>query len=416
MKLIDLRIERLDERLGNLAKLNVGPLINVLKQQSHINRRHGAETGPVGKKFVGYDIGSTSEIIDVGQLKDGLKSLRKAYRNNEGAAAFAVYIGDTPVMFGTFAAETLAGSSRTGRLAYDLTPFSDTIEKMDVARKAAMPSYQQYGFKPTEKTTYREREPSSWEQQKGKTTPDRYQGGMFSTADLSVVFDKIMEIAKSINQPITAKLVMSDKEAREKRSKRFSNREIDAGKNDLMTRLKRFKLSKKPSVDTIEEFVKYALANPGKTVQFAGATYNIASSNYEKIDANTLFRGQPFKVSYSCADPGNYDSLTMTYAFDPSTQMLTPIEATWYDKRDPANLYKRQHALLDGTVYAKTKLPKVDINKQEQVIPVLLKMMKDDRLHDLLLLIKALKKSGKDWKQLDIIENIALAEKGNKSA
>ena len=87
MKLTDIKTESakeiieetvLQENLGNLAKLNIGPLINVLKQPS--NGRSGS-AGPVDKKFQTYNIGSTSEIVDVGQLKDGLKSLRKAYKD-----------------------------------------------------------------------------------------------------------------------------------------------------------------------------------------------------------------------------------------------------------------------------------------------------------------------------------------------
>lgn len=414
MRLIDLRPEQLNEHLGNLSKLNVGPLINVLKQQPYSSRRSRAEVGPVGKKFSGYNIGSTSEIVDVGQLKDGLKSLRKAYRSNEGAEAFAVYIGHTPVMFGTFTGHELAGTSRVGRLAYDLTPFSEVIDKMDAERKAASSYFQPH--RSTTKTTYREKEPSRWDIERGKTTPDRYQGDMYSTGDLSVLFDKIMEIAKVAGEQVTAKLVMTDLQSMSKRNKRYSLKEIEAGKNDLMTRLKKYKLSKKPSVDTIEDFIKYALSNPGKIVQFAGRTYTIKSSSYDKLDPNALLTGTPFSVSYSCADPGSYDSLNVIFAFNPAKMMLMPVSATWYDKSDPANLHKRQEAVLDGEAYARSKMPKVDLNRKELVVPHLLKMMKDDRLHDLLMLIGALKKAGKDWPELDTIENSALLEKGKKEA
>jgi hypothetical protein len=409
MRLSDLQV--LNEDLGNLGKLNVGPLINVLKQSGGSSKRHGDFINPAGTKFAtgyGYDIGSTSEIIDVGPLKDGIKSLRRAYKSHDDdARAFAVYIGGTPVMFGTFTAYDLAGRSRSGRLAYDFSAFKeqwDQLQPKDAWRRKEP------------ETTYREKEPY-WNQYSSDpkpTQPDRYYGNMVSTEELIGLFDKIAAISKETNQPVTAKLVLSDKAAQAKRRQRYSVRDIESGRDDLMTRLRKYKLSKKPTVNTIEEFIKYAMDNPGKTVQFAGRSYVLKVSSYDKIDPAALLSGKPFDSVYNTADPNSYDSLRLTYMFDPREQTLKPIFAQWYDKSDPSKVSNRQEAVLDGKSYARMKL-KMDPSNKAKVIPQLLTMAKNTQWHDLELMVSALRKAGIDWPELDVIEKSLTAEKAKKS-
>jgi hypothetical protein len=412
MRLSDL--QQLNEDLGNLAKLNVGPMINVLKQSGGYGKR-GDFISPVGKKFTYHGIGSTSEIVDVGQLKDGIKSLRRAFKtHDDDARAFAVYIGGTPVMFGTYSSYELAGRSRAGRLAYDLAPFSDTVDQLDAASKAGQPDWRRPAV--TRKTTYREKEPY-WSKYSGEpkpTQPERYQGDMVSTDDLIQVFDTIMAISKAVNQPVTAKLVLSDKVAQEKRQKRYNNREIQDGANDLMTRLKKYKLSKKPTVNTIEEFIQYAMDNPGKTVQFAGRSYVLKAGGYDTITPADLLSGKSFAAKYSTADPNSYDSLDLTYRFDAREGTLKPVFAVWYDKSNPARPRDRQEAVLDGPGYARMKL-KIDPTNKARVIPALLTMAKNMQWHDLELLVLALRKAGTDWPELDIIEKSVATEKARKA-
>ena len=110
------------EDLGNLAQLDVGPLINVLKQSGGHNVGSGRSIGHVEKTFHrewDMPIGSNSPIVDIGNLKDGIKTLRKAFKTYETAVAFAVYIGGKAAMFGTSDSYTLAGGSRVSKLAYD---------------------------------------------------------------------------------------------------------------------------------------------------------------------------------------------------------------------------------------------------------------------------------------------------------
>ncbi len=411
MRLNDL--QQLNEDLGNLAKLNVGPLLNVLKQQNYSSSRYGSSISPVDRKFTFGNIGSTSEIVDVGQLKDGIKSLRRAFKTHEDdAVAFAIYIGGTPVMFGTYGAYELAGKSREGRLAYDLTPFSEVIDQIDAEKNAGKSSWQQSAT--TDRTSYREKEPSKWDRERGQTKTERYQGDMVSTDRLSGLFDTIMAIGKAANQPVTAKLVLSDKVAQEKRRKRYSIKEIEDGKNDLKTRLQKYKLSKKPTVDTIEEFIKYALDNPGKTVQFAGRSYVLKVSSYDKIEPTALLSGTPFSASYSTADPGSYDSLNLTYKFDPREGTLKPVFATWYDKSNPTRPYDRQEAVLDGPGYARMKL-KANPTDKAKVLPKLLTMAKNQQWQELGLIVSALRKAGINWDELGIIEKSLAAVKAEKA-
>jgi hypothetical protein len=237
---------------------------------------------------------------------------------------------------------------------------------------------------------------------------------MVSTGELSTVFDDIMVIAKETNQSVTAKLVMSDAEAAQKRKKRYSNRDIEAGVEDLKTRLTKFKLSKKPTAGTIEQFLDMAMKSPGKIVQFAGRSYKLKATSYDKLDPMELLSGKSFVTRYACTDPGAYDSLGLTYAFDPATSMLKPISAVWYDKTDPTNPQSRQEAVLDGAIYSKRELGVRDLDDKKAVITKLLGMAKDAQWQKVITIVGALKKAGKDWPELDIVEKSALAEKGKK--
>ena len=346
------------EKLGNLAQLGLGPLINILKQRVGSGRR-GEWTGEVGKKFVSQKIGSTSEILDLGPIKDGIKSIRKAYKLHDTADAFALYIGGKPVLFAIYSDYDLAGASRTGMLAYDLTAFKDTIDAMDTEALAGKSEYERkYGTtQATKVTTYREKERSPWDIERGRKGPEKYQGDVVQTRDLAAKIDLIMNIAKRIGQPVTAKLVLRDVAAQEKRQKRyFTQQEINHAVKSLSARLAIYKNQKQPTADTIEDFIAMSVNNQAKKVQFAGSTYVLKAEAYDKVNPTDLLSGKPFKISYRTADPGSYDSLDLTYAYDPKTNQLKPIYANWYDRRDPANRYNRQEAVLDPVGYLKMKL------------------------------------------------------------
>lgn len=400
------------ENLGNLSQLNLGSLVNVLKQSGGSNNRRGAWTGPIGNKFTSQTIGSTSEILDIGVIKDGIKTIRKAYRANDTASAFALYIGGHAVLFAVFDDYAIAGSSRTGRLAYDLTKFQDVISQMDDEERSSKPEWQQRSFQTTKTTSYREKERSDWEKQRyGKTTPERFQGDSTSTGNLATVIDMVMTVGKRAGQPVTGKLVLRDQAAQKLRSDRyFTKQDITAGYKDLRTRLAFYKNSKRPTVNSIQDFVKASIEKQGKQVRFAGITYILKSSSYDKIDPSALLSGKSFDVSYSSSDPGIYDSVKITYAFDKSNNMLLPVFATWYDKTDAANPHNRQEAVLDPVMHVKMKLGVANLDDKTNVLKKLIEVIKAHKYKEVLAYVEGLKKLGKDWPELDTIQKSAQIE------
>lgn len=404
------------EKLGTLAQLGVGPLINVLKQSTSSGRR-GEWTGAVGKKFVGQEIGSTSEVVDVGVIKDGLKGIRKAMKTNEGSRAFALYIGGKPVLFGVYDADTLAGASRVGKLAYDLSAFKDAIAAIDAEKVAGKSEWERQRTQPTKLTTYREKERSSWEPGGTVIKQEKFQGDAVTTRGLVEVVDLIMEIAKRVGQPVTGKVVMSDVSAMKKRQTRyFTRQEIAHAVKDLRTRLATYKNTKQPTVDTIEDFISMSVNKQAKKVQFAGSTYATSAETYDKVNPVDLLSGKPFKVSYRTADPGAYDSLDLTYAYDPKSNMLKPIYATWYDKRDAANRYQRQEAVLDSAGYLKMKLTVSDLDDKDIVLKKTLELFKAKRYRDALDIASSLQQLGKDWPELNAIQKSAKIEYDREKA
>ena len=389
----------LNEDLGNLAQLGVGKLINVLKQPSSSGRR-GSHISDVGRKFYGHEIGSTSEIKDVGVLKKGMTSLRKAFKNNEGAAAFAVYIGGHPVMFGVTDAHNLGGSSRDNKVAYDLTRYQETIDRF----------YKGQYTKPSAATA-RTKEPYYRDEK-----PRQYAGDLIDTGRLSSMLDLIQTISTETNQPVTAKLVMTDTDAMQKRrGRQLTKNEIAYGTKDLKTRLAIYKNSKKPTVNTIQEFIAMSLRKPGSKVRFAGTTYNLTATNYDKIDPIGLLKGATFNTSYSSADPGVYDSLTLTYKYDTETNQLLPISASWSDRRDQDNRYHRQEAVLDPRLYVIDALKTRNFEKNV-IIPKLLELFKSNHYDRVESLMQALEQMGMDWLEFATIRKSIAAENAAKKS
>lgn len=393
MKITDM----LNEDLGNLAQLKVGKMIDILKQPSH-TRRGSSHISGVGTKFYNSPISTTSEIKDVGVLKKGLSSLRKAFKDNEGAEAFAVYIGNHAVMFGLTDAYNLAGSSRDSKIAYDLTPWTDVIDAMYAGqyRKPAAATAK------TKEPYYRDEKPRY------------YAGDMISTGSLAPLFDIMQAVSDQTKQPITAKLVMRDTEAEAKRQKRrLTKNEIEYGTKDLKTRLAVYKNSKKPTANTIDEFIAMSLRKPGSKVQFAGTTYNLTASSYDKIDPVNLLRGATFSTSYSSADPGVYDSLVITYKYDSETNQLLPIKARWTDRRDPNNRYGTQEAVLDPRLYVVDALKTRKLDK-DVVLPKLLGMFKSNQHDEVERVMQALESMGLEWPEIAVIRKSITAEKAAK--
>lgn len=391
---------RIDEDLGNLSQLNAGPLINVLKQSGYYSSRnrsrYGSSASEIRNRFQPHDIGSTSEIVDIGVLKQGMKTLRKAFKDNESAKAFAVYIGGTAVMFGITNSYELAGSSRESLVAYDLTKWKDIIDQMYAGQ-----------YRKPSATTARSEEAPRYADDAGRQR--HYSGTVMDTSNITAMFTVMQEISKQTGEPLTAKLVLSDVAAMSKRRGRINARDIQIGTKDLRTRLAYYKNSKKPTVGSVKEFIAMSLKNPGSKVQFAGITYHLKSSSYDKIDPTNLLKGIPFSVSYSSADPGVYDSLSIVYKFDTETNQLLPIKASFRDKS--IDSYKTQEEILDPKLYLVHSLQTRKLGDKDTILPKILTMVKSQRNDEAERMMKALEMLGTDWPEIAMIKKSIAAQK-----
>jgi hypothetical protein len=230
--------EIISEDIGNLAQLNVGSMINVLKQDWYSTKR-GSEVRPDGKKFTQQDarhVNAESEIVDGGIIGATVADLRKAYRKAEAATgrevqAFALYIQGTAVAFGVYNLYTLGGTSREGKIAYDMTAFKDVLMKDYEDRQAAEPnSYNRNRISKPNLTSNSEEPARSWDTDK---TPRKFTGKLKSTASLNDVFSQIDKLSFMVGQPVTCKLVVAGEDTGKKRTLRYSQKQITATLQEL---------------------------------------------------------------------------------------------------------------------------------------------------------------------------------------
>ena len=403
------------EDLGTLAQLDAGPLIDVLKQSGGHNTGRGRSIGHVEKTFHrewDMPIGSNSPIVDIGNLKDGIKTLRKAFKTYEAAVAFAVYIGGKAAMFGTSDFHTLAGGSRVSKLAYDFRPWEAAVKAAHEREHANEPSYRKPSM-PKLSTAHDTESRNHSHPEDTYNNPQyvthHYAGDMVSTGSLAALFTIMQQIAKDTGEPLTGKLVLRDLKARETRRVRsLSRRNIIDGVKDLKTRLAIYKNSKKPSVDTIEDFIAVSLKKPGSIVQFAGRPYKLSASTYDKIDPLNLLKGKSFTTTYASNEPGGYNSVQLTYRFDADTNQLLPISATWSDNTNP-DKPRSQTAVLDPKGYLINALGVKTLDKP-YVIPKLLEKIKNQRFEDALLYATALEKLGLNWPEIKLVKDSAQHE------
>lgn len=380
--------ELLVEKLGNLSQLKAGKLINVLRQGTY-GRSHltASEDGSKFSSIPGIKVlGTESEIVDAGVIKKGISDLRKAYRQHGGededVAAFALYVDGQAVAVGRFSTYDLAGSSRFGLLAYDLTPVKDALS-------------------PKAKVTSAKQE-ENW--RTGKMV--NFTGEITTTAALGTFIEKLLGLAG--DKRVTCKLVLADKELvgkRRERHARLTGKEVFTGLEALNNRLKKFKLSKMPTADTIDEFIEKAKTETGKAIQFAGRTFSTTPRSYgEKIDPIALLSGKEieFDVSYENVEPGEYDSLLIYYVMKPKTGSIAPWKAVYNSKVD--DKLERVTAVLDHERYLKRHHGVKDASDKNDVMKALLTRVKNGEKMQAKEMISALRQAKKDWPELDVVE------------
>lgn len=420
MKILDIitesrEIEILDEALGTLSQLNAGPLINVLKQSGYTSGRGARGTPVISKdqpKFQKPDIGSESPIVDAGKIKS-IADIRKAYKKVEYPAGFALYIGTTTVALGIYDSWDLGGSSRSGQLAWDFTKFHNELDSVMEKMNAGKPFYAstRVHVKPT---SIQDKEEESYNyyprpgESRFTTKQVKYTGDTKTTAGAAQLIEIAAAVAAEVGQPLMAKLILTDMEARKKRSSRQQIRyELSRTGDDLKTRVAKYKLSKKPTANNIKEFVDAVMAKKLSTIQFAGGAYSL-SSNTDAVPVQALLHGKPFNASYRTATPGHYDSVDITYVY--SDGGIVPIAARYKNNNDGTYVDE----IIDPMTYAVKSLGIKNPNDKDTVVKRLLELLKNNNLKKVQQELKLFRDIGNDWPELNVIEKSLNAELAKK--
>lgn len=402
----------LNENLGNLAQLNANHLIGMLKQSISMSRRtREPHTSPVASKFQhggpAHGPGATSEIIDAGVVKKGLADIRKAYKTHrsDGITAFVLYLNGRAVAMGRFSEHDLGGSSRLGMFAYDLTPFEEQMRQAKAAEEEekGTPTYLRRSTTMPATTAY-----SKTRQKWGIETDEihHYVGQATAVSDLNRFVTVLMGIANLIGGTVTLKLVTHDAPGVKKSQDRWMLKQsLYSLGEDLRTRLARYKNSKRPTAETIQEFLDYVMNSSVAAVRFAGKAYRIRSTNSGRsatVDPMALLRGKEFIAEFGSIEPGDYRSLKVSMVFDRESNQIKPIKAEYHD----AVTNTQEVAVIDKEAWTKATLGVKSLDKPE-VIKSMLTRIKDrpdaSTFKEVTRVITELRSVGIDWPEFDII-------------
>lgn len=416
------------EKLGNLSQLKIGRMADLLKQSFSYNSKGYERVGPIGKRFQGNDrrvgywdfgIGPTSKIVDAGEIKN-IADLRKAYRKHTDSdnyimpRAFALYANGKAVAFGTFPSDKMSKQVQKDLFAFDLSQFEDKIEAEHKEAKANAKSQWQRDSIRKEPKTSRHTEKES-----------RYDGPNFDRVEFEVehagkafTVNQLEGFIKRVidyndGKPLTVKLVLSDVESRDRNRERQNQRTIDNGEvftglEALQKRLMKYKISKKPTASSIDEFLEMTKRNI-KVVQFGGRGFATRPKSWDKIDPSTVVNGKPFQVSYDTVDPGRHDSINVSYVFDRDDGTLKPYKATWTDGDGHT---------VNATIDFKRAMrhDHKDADSKDGVLRTVLKMVKNNQLRDAEHFITAARRAGHDYPEFAAVEKSIAAAKAEKDS
>ena len=409
--------QQVNEDLGNLAQLKLGNLANLLKQDRH--------TG-IGNKFTKtayYGPGNTSEIIDAGVLKNGIQGLRKAYRSAQGEndpiVAFAVYLNNKAVAFGLYDADKLAGKTREGEFAYDLSGFEAQIDAAHEKENEGVPQWRQS----------RKIEPTSSYDKKDYHYPRGYNhdrediirkfvGSTESTGEMAAFLAKLDQIAELIGGTLTLKLVTADraghKRGQERRNAAITKDEYLDAAEDLKRRLARYKNAKRPTAESIHKFLEMATKGAASVVNFGGNAWSTKPGNGygNTLDPVSLLNGKPFVVEYSTAEPGSYATLKISYRYDKRDNTIRPWQAQWSTKD-----HKSKVEVMDPEYWVQSTLNVPNLEKPTVIKQMLTRIKEspnDSTFGTIEKSIGAMRAMGEDWPEFGIIEKSIAAERAKK--
>lgn len=413
--------EILNERLGTLAQLNLGPLAQLLKLDVSISGRSRGRQRPdritsVANKFVGDNIGSTSEIIDIGAIKNmaAIKKAFKAHTPEQWSAAspkgFVLYLNEKAILFGIVDEDDIRKSVPEIRVAYDFrgTNIEEYLTRFEQEDKEANLGKWRYNPNITPRSSEQDIKRIEYENNERKEILIPVVGKIMSVGELARLINLVTEILKKMGESLTAKIIMSDVTASNKRSSRQTIAyALQKTGDTLKTRLVKYKNTKKPTANSIQEFIHMAMTRQAKVINFNGRPFNTEVSNYEnKIEPQSLLKGIPFRISYKSADPNVHGGVGIRFVYDITSGKLVPIEAEYGDTYS-----ERVTVVLDDPLWLKTQVGKIE---KPIIIPLLLKYVKVESFSEAKLIIDVLKRLGVDWPELDMIQksiNIEMAKK-----
>lgn len=413
---IDMRklIESIElvEKIGNLSQLNVGWMIDILKQDKY----HGVTRQFTRRSYSA--LGNTSEVVDVGPVKN-IAGIRKAMRTIEfkshehaTAQAFALHIDNQPVLFAVVDADDLRTKRQSARFAYDLSMFKDMIQaKYDREKEDRTKWPRPTPPGPTSSQRDVERDDYDYQTREYKKITKKFAGVDDDVESLVTKVNEIFELAQEAGKTVTMKIASSDRVGVERGQQRRNAREVAFGVAEtLADRLKKYKNSKRPTAQNVEEFVRMALNKEARVINFAGGTYSsdVAQGGWNsKIEVADLMRGKPFTIEFKSQNPNRkYDSfkLHMRYA----NGQLMPWQATYSDEnRDTVT------EPLDLEYWTKVNW-KVNIDDKDQMMRAMLSSIKENpdarNFRKVLTTVKHMKRNGYDWPELDILAKSAQQE------
>jgi hypothetical protein len=403
-------IQTLTEDLGNLAELRLGKLGGLLKQQMYRSSRSRDFVGAVEKKFSPYSLfGPNSEIITVPAVKRDLaKTIKKQFASDSEIIAATVYLNNNPVIFMITDATNLRGGTRENSVAYDFTLYSEDFQEIMKAKT--------YNYRDFPATSVRQSQEKDYSYRVSHNedfpiVTKSYAGKLVDTHDLNRLLDTAETIAKNQNIIMSLKFVKKDRERIDIRNRRawITRGDILVTGEELKVRLAKYKNSKRPTAETIEDFIKMSISGTADVIRFDDVAYLVAKSSYVKIDPVLLLQGTPFSVTYRGADPGDYRSVDVKFYFDRTSNMIVPYVASWYiDQR-------RQEEILDPAAYLKINL-KISTVEKREVLKKILENLKAGRIDAVKSYIRAVKKMKVDWPEVAQIEAVLEKSKINESS
>ena len=358
----NLEMEELLEELGNLGKLGLGSMVNAFKQTYSVayrgQNKGEKHTGETGKKFSRENstLGKDSEAVDGGNIKNwmGLKRVYNKYAERFPLATIFT-VDDKPVALMIADRGQLESINDKVALAWDFSKVAPTDEEAKDLVKGLNTkgelSWKEKVFNSDRSLAKSERSDNiSKEEGWGDNAVTSFTTKKFTgfTQTVREVVPFINNLASTFKTRLEVKLILADQERTKKQSERRLNRPIDPKeltlfKDDIKTRLAKYKNSKVDTAEDAADFVKKVFAGGMKKLRLAGSTYSAIPSKKYTGSANRkhegfyngtmqdLFTGKSVTMEFE-ADRAERDYHTLYLTVKLVKGQLVPVEARYTEK------------------------------------------------------------------------------------